>query len=46
MITFDTETEARKACNWLNSYMDEQETDVHFEIVEKDGKYIIAVSQL
>lgn len=46
MTTFDTEAEARKTCNWLNSFMDEQETSVHFEIVEKDGKYIIAVSQL
>lgn len=46
MITFDTEAKARKACNWLNSYMDEQETGVHFEIAKKDGKYIIVVSQL
>ena len=46
MTTFDTENEARKACNWLNSYLDEQETGVQVEIVEKDGKYIIAVSQL
>ena len=46
MITFDTENEARKACNWLNSYMDEQETGVQFEITKKDGKYIIVVSQL
>lgn len=46
MVTFDTESEARKACNWLNDFMDEQETDVQLEIAKKDGKYIIVVSQL
>jgi uncharacterized FlaG/YvyC family protein len=44
IVVFDTESEARKACEWLNSFMDEQETGVHFQVVEKDGKYIIAVS--
>lgn len=47
MITFDTETKAHKTCNWLNSFMDEQETGVQFEIAKgEDGKYIIVVSQL
>lgn len=44
IVVFDAEFEARKACEWLNSFMDERETGVHFQVVEKDGKYIIAVS--
>ena len=44
IIVFDTESKARETCEWLNSFMDEQETGVHFQVAEKDGKYIIAVS--
>lgn len=44
IVVFDTESKARKTCEWLNNFMDEQETGVHFQVVEKDGKYIIAVS--
>ena len=44
IIVFDTESKALKECAWLNSFMDEQETGVHFQVAEKDGKYIIAVS--
>lgn len=44
VVVFNTESEARKTCEWLNSFMDEQETGVHFQVTGKDGKYIIAVS--
>ena len=44
IVVFETEAKALKACEWLNSFMDEQETGVHFQVTEKDGKYIIAVS--
>lgn len=45
-ITFADQESALRSVNWLNAYMDEQETGVHFIIVERDGKYIIAVSQM
>ena len=44
IVVFDTESKARKVCTWLNGFMDEQETGVHFQVIEKNGKYIIAVS--
>ena len=44
IVVFDTESKARKTWEWLNNFMDEQETGVHFQVVEKDDKYIIAVS--
>ena len=44
VVVFNTESEAHKACEWLNGFMDEQEAGVHFQVVQKDGKYIIAVS--
>lgn len=44
IVVFDTESKALETCKWLNGFMDEQETGVHFQVVEKDGKYIIAVS--
>jgi uncharacterized FlaG/YvyC family protein len=44
IVVFDTESKAQETCQWLNSFMDEQETGVHFQVTKKDSKYIIAVS--
>ena len=45
-ITFADQESALYSVNWLNAYMDEQEIGVHFTIMKRDGKYIIAVSQM